>query len=380
MRPSLTAGPLIIGGGPAGTAAAITLAAAGHPATLIERTRGPTDKVCGDFLSVEAIAMLRALAIEPLALGAVPVTTLRLVHGHRVAATALPFTGMGLSRRTLDEALLRQAVSAGATVLRGHGVRRLEQAGDHYVAASDTLGPLAARSVFLATGKHDLRGLLRPGRGAPLVGLKMYYRLAPGQRAELGHSTELILFRGGYGGLQPVEQERTVFCVLLPASRLRATGPHWAELIGSLAAEAPHLRQRLAGATAEAARPFAIAGIPYGHLHAAHGTPPGLFRLGDQACVIPSLAGDGIAIALHCGRMAAAGWIAGGDAGDYHRRLAGDLRMRLRLAGALHAGFRAPPLQPAIAAACRAWPGLMRLAASATRLPDAASGPAHPPG
>jgi flavin-dependent dehydrogenase len=55
---------LIIGGGPAGTAAAITLARAGRAVTLIERNADPTDKVCGDFLSVDAMAQAEALGID----------------------------------------------------------------------------------------------------------------------------------------------------------------------------------------------------------------------------------------------------------------------------------------------------------------------------
>ncbi|HEY1410940.1 MAG TPA: FAD-dependent monooxygenase, partial [Rhodopila sp.] len=83
--------PLIIGGGPAGSAAAITLARAGHRPVLVERTSGPTDKVCGDFLAVDAIRQVQMFGIEPLALGAVPIHRIRLVRGERSAETALPF-------------------------------------------------------------------------------------------------------------------------------------------------------------------------------------------------------------------------------------------------------------------------------------------------
>ena len=61
--------PLIIGGGPAGAAAAALIAAAGRPVTLVERNAGPTDKLCGDFLSGGAIAALHALGLDPLTMG-----------------------------------------------------------------------------------------------------------------------------------------------------------------------------------------------------------------------------------------------------------------------------------------------------------------------
>ncbi|MGC1411543.1 MAG: FAD-dependent monooxygenase, partial [Acetobacteraceae bacterium] len=55
---------MIIGGGPGGTAAAITLARAGNPVTLIERSVDASDKVCGDFLSTEALAMIEGLGVD----------------------------------------------------------------------------------------------------------------------------------------------------------------------------------------------------------------------------------------------------------------------------------------------------------------------------
>ena len=87
--------PLIIGGGPAGAAAATLIAAAGRPVTLVERNAGPTDKLCGDFLSGAALAALHALGLDPEAMGAAPVRTIRLVHRRTSAesASALPRHG-----------------------------------------------------------------------------------------------------------------------------------------------------------------------------------------------------------------------------------------------------------------------------------------------
>ena len=62
--------PVIIGAGPAGTAAAIVLARAGHQPILIERAAAPTDKVCGDFLSQDTIERAQLLGVDLTALGA----------------------------------------------------------------------------------------------------------------------------------------------------------------------------------------------------------------------------------------------------------------------------------------------------------------------
>lgn len=364
MRP-----PLIIGGGPAGAAAAALIAAAGRPVTLVERNAGPTDKLCGDFLSGGAIAALDALGLDALTIGAVPVHTIRLVNRQTVAETALPFPAMGLSRRSLDEALLRLAGQRGATILRGQAVRGLERTSSGLTARTATAGPISADTVFLATGKHDLRGLARPPRADGLLGLKMYYDLAPDQRAALHGCIELLLIRGGYAGLQMVEQDRAVLCLLVPAARYRRAGSRWDTLLDDLAGEAPLLLRRLAGATPCLERPLAIAGTPYGHLHRfAHDAPPDLFRLGDQACVVPSLAGDGMAIALQSAMAATSIWLGGGNAADYHTSFARRASVPLRFASLIHFACRTPAAQAMVVAACRAWPATLGLAASLTRV------------
>ena len=88
--------PLIIGAGPAGTAAAITLGRAGCQPVLIERSAGPTDKVCGDFLSADTIEQVRTLGVDPASLGAASIHRVRLIHNERVVETDLPFPALGL--------------------------------------------------------------------------------------------------------------------------------------------------------------------------------------------------------------------------------------------------------------------------------------------
>ena len=64
---------LILGGGVAGCAASIALARKGRCVTLIEREPTPRHKVCGEFLSGEALEDLHALGIDVASLGAVPI-------------------------------------------------------------------------------------------------------------------------------------------------------------------------------------------------------------------------------------------------------------------------------------------------------------------
>jgi flavin-dependent dehydrogenase len=366
VRRAALPGPVIIGGGPAGAGAAIVLAQAGRPVTLLERNAAASDKVCGDFLSAEAISALTALGVD-LSL-APPIQAVRLIHGNRIATSPLPFRAAGLTRRTLDETLLRQAQASGATVLRGHRVSAIEHCGSALRLTCGSLGPIIAEPGFLATGKHELRGATRTDRGSGRVGLKMYYALDPTQLEALRGNVELILFRAGYAGLQLVEGGQAVFCALVSADRLRAVGGRWTDLLEALIDTCPHLRDRLAGARPLLERPLAIAGLPYGYVHQPSARDlPGLFRLGDQAVVIGSLTGDGVALALASAELAARTWLDGKSATVYHQRLAAGVARQMRLASAIHRLCLSAPTQRWLPAVCRLWPGAIRSAAALTR-------------
>src|SRR5215472_8301298 len=100
---------LVVGGGLAGSMAALRLAQAGRDVLLVERELGPHAKVCGEFLSAEAVDYLRAAGVEPISMGAARIEKLRLAAGRKTVETRLPFPALSLSRTVLDEALLARA-------------------------------------------------------------------------------------------------------------------------------------------------------------------------------------------------------------------------------------------------------------------------------
>jgi flavin-dependent dehydrogenase len=354
--------PLIIGAGPAGTAAAITLARAGHRPILLEKSAGPTDKVCGDFLSIDAIHRAQALGVDPASLGAPPIHRVRLIRGSRVAEATLPFPALGLSRRALDAALLHQAETAGAIVRSGQTVRRLTRDGQHWRIQTDTI--TTAETVFLATGKHDLRDSPRPHTAQGAIGMKTYLALAPKPAETLSGTTELTLFPGGYAGMQFVENDRAVLCIAVRRDAFQACGASWASLIAAIERSSSRFAAMLAGSQPLLPRPLAVAGIPYGY-QALVGD---LFRLGDQAAVIPSLTGDGMAIALHSGQQAATAWLNGIDPPTYQRTLVRGLAPQMRLAGLLHHAGMSGIAQVAVMPLIQAFPSLLGYAARQTRV------------
>src|ERR1700722_9418966 len=292
---------LILGGGVAGCAAAIAHARKGRGVTLIEREPTPRHKVCGEFLSGEALEDLHALGIDVASLGAVPIDYVRLAAAKRAAEAPLPFPAASLTRKALDTALIAKAIDAGVRMERGRSVQSLTNtSGNLWRAMLDDGTVREARTIFLATGKHDLRGHTRPEDPARWVAFKMYFRLAPAQSAELARASELMLYPGGYGGIQPVEDGMANLCCVVQKRYIAPLGHRWENLLTKMQQDCPHLAMRLAGAEPLLSKPVAITHIPYGYVRRS--TEDGLYCIGDQAAVIPSFTGDGISIALHTAR------------------------------------------------------------------------------
>jgi flavin-dependent dehydrogenase len=368
--PDLRAEVAVIGGGLAGASLAARLAGAGRDVLVIEREAGPHDKVCGEFLSREAVLYLSALGIDLAALGAVPIESLGLAAGRASVVTRLPFQAMSLSRRVLDEAVLAHAARSGARVLRGQRVMDAVSSGQGERLRLDGGTEVRAAVAMLATGKHDLRGHARPpGRQNDLIGFKMMYILAPRQAAAISGRVELMLFAGGYAGLQPVERGRANLCLLVQRDRFAAMGRSWPALLAAIGAETPALAERLDGARAEWTKPLTVAGLPYGLVVRK---PPrdAFWRLGDQAAVIPSFSGDGMSIALHSARLAASAYLAGQGAEAFQARLAADIGAQVWRATWLSRIFVHRRPQHGLLATARLLPAALRLGAAMTRVPE----------
>ncbi|WP_137126129.1 NAD(P)/FAD-dependent oxidoreductase [Roseomonas sp. HF4] len=352
---------LVAGGGPAGAACAIRLARAGRHVLLVEREAGPREKVCGEFLGADAQACLAALGIDLPALGAVRITEARIARRAAHAAFALPFAAWGLPRSVLDEALLRAAAAAGATVLRGRSVTDATREGDAWCLRLADGARLRAPHLVLATGKRPLRGFARAGATEGWIGAKLHLRL----RAPLD-AVVLLPFAGSYAGLQPSGDGMANLCAALaPGAAGEARDAE--RFVGSVRAGSPLAAALLGGAQPCMPRPLTVAGVPYGFLHRdAPAADPALWRLGDQFAVIPSFLGDGMAMALAGGIAAGAAIVSGGSAPDFHAGWRRQLAGPMRIAGLT--GFvlrRAPGL---FADAVATVPGLARLVARRTRV------------
>jgi len=361
---------LVLGGGVAGCAASIALARKGRSVTLIEREPTPRHKVCGEFLSGEALEDLHALGIEVASLGAVPIDYVRLAAARRAAEAPLPFPAASLTRKRLDTALIAEAIGAGVRVERGRTVQALNRATSGiWQATLDDGATYEAATVFLATGKQDLRGHTRPADPQRWIAFKMYFRLAPAQASELARASELMLYPGGYGGIQPVEGGIANFCCVVQQRYLARVGHRWENFLAKMRQDCPHLAMRLASAEPLLAKPIAIT-----HIRTSEN---GLYCIGDQAAVIPSFTGDGISLALHTARCAVAAYLAAEPASLFQAKLRSALLSQMRLAELAADGLNNSLARAVLPFCLRVWPGVMRVTARLTRVAQQATVATH---
>jgi len=357
---------LIVGGGLSGAAAAVLLARAGRGVHLLERQAEPAPKICGEFLSIEAQQHLAALGIDLDRRDAPRIGRIRVVWDGATVEADLPFMARGLGRQELDEALLDLAGAAGATIERG--VRVTHVAGS---MVRTSAGERGGATLLLATGKHRVREDGPPPKnpdGNAHAGFKMHWSLSPADRQSLDGVIELLLFPGGYAGLQMVSADTANLCVAIRKERLLGLGGRWEDVLAMMGALSPAIG-RLADAQPLFARPATIANLPYGHLHRGE-EDESAYRLGDQAAMTASLTGDGMAIALRSAWLAARHIGEGVPPAVHHRRLRAMVHPQVKKAMVMQAMTENPLFGPLGRVILGHWPGILPHLVRATRLPE----------
>lgn len=397
--PAVTPAPaafdaLIIGAGPAGSAAATWLAQAGWSVALVEKQDFPRRKVCGECVAASNLPLLHALGIGA-AFEAQAGPELRDVrlHGAGQEITAglppadngdMPW-GRALGRETLDGLLLERARAAGATVWQPWQVTSLRgSAGDWRCSlkgpVDDTPMRLQAPVLIDAHGSWEgwpgdlVTPAARPRasgeRGAGLLAFKaqfLHADLPPG-------TIHVLALDGGYGGMVVSGGGLcTIACCIrrdhLRVLRSRQPGLSAGEAVDRwLRAQCPAVAQALAGATRQgswlACGPLATGRQPHA------GDP--VFRIGNAAGEAHPILGEGMSMALQSAALlctqllhdpALRGAPTAEALADCQRRYARDWQRsfgpRMRLAAAFaHAAMR-PGASQLLMALLRHWPGLL---------------------
>lgn len=282
----------VIGGGPAGTAAAITTASYGARVLLLEKGSFPRNKVCGEFVSAESLALLGSL-LPPdstLLARAPRIRRARVFIDNRVLKTAVEPAAASIARLEFDAALWNSALDRGVHARERQSVLSVQGTGPF--AVKTAAEEFTARSLIDASGRWSNLNRKENGNSeVKWLGIKAHFKE---ETAE--DSVDLYFFEGGYCGVQPVgaaAENRINVCAMIRSDvgktlddsfrqqmDLQKRSEHW-ERITDVVATSPLL------------------------FHDPAPVQKNILSVGDASGFIDPFVGDGISLALRSGALAA---------------------------------------------------------------------------
>jgi flavin-dependent dehydrogenase len=297
----------VVGGSLAGAAAATALARAGVRVVVLEKARFPRNKVCGCFLSPDALPVLRRMGMEEELRREDPETIARFTlvqsNGSRVDAD-LPALVLSISRGRLDAMAAAAAESAGAQMRFGTTVLAIEGDLQRGFLLKGHGWEFAARAVVGAWGRYSpLDGRLGRTfirRRSSLFG---FGKTLTGSSDHLANRAALHFFEGGYVGLSRVEGGLVNLAALASRAVVHEAHDDLEGLLGRLSRESAALARDLEGLTAVPGPSLFSEPVYLG----SHGALAGdVLCVGDAAGVIDPYTGTGMSLALLFGDSAAA--------------------------------------------------------------------------
>lgn len=305
---------LIVGAGPAGCAAAITLRRLEHEVVLIDKASFPRDKCCGDGLTTAALRRLEHLGLDPADVPswtAVTDTTWRSPSGHTISLPVPQNDGLRIAvarRHELDFALLQLATAAGAELRQQTTVTSLSLNSGVVSAQLDRGDTVNADYIIGADGMwSSLRHLIKGRPDTPYLGeihaFRQYFTNVTGiAREQLWVSFEPDLLPGYVWSFPAGDGTANVGFGI---QRQSGKSVQWMKSVWPDLLQRPHIRAVL-GEEAVAEGPHKAWPIPAGInpdlLTALDGR---VLFVGDAARVVDPLTGEGIGQALETGELAA---------------------------------------------------------------------------
>ena len=375
---------IVIGGGPGGSTVSILLAQAGHRILLLEKSRFPRHKLCGEFITPECSEILERLGVGERMFQA----GAQRIHQWTIfapdgRAIRIPIawiadgaqTGMGLTRARMDAILLDRAREMGVEIRENFLVAPRFENRDGLgtvegKADGVTIERFSGRLVIDASGRHSVFSEEIPAASAPaprLFGCKVYLRGISG----LSGTGELFFFRDGYGGVVEVEDERVNLCFCTTEATLRAAKGDREKLLDLTLRSNPAARHRLRGATIDGEW-LGTGPIRYGWKRPR----AGMLAVGDAGAFIDPFTGSGLWMALSSGELAAQvinrSWAEGLHNADrianrYRQRHHASLGLRFMACGLLRGLTSRPLTRNLLVSLLARYPSLLKLVALSTR-------------
>jgi flavin-dependent dehydrogenase len=288
----------VIGGGPAGLAAAIAARRKGLSVTLADAARPPIDKPCGEGLMPDGLAALRSLGVTLDAAEAHPFRGIRFVDRGISFESEFPEGhALGIRRTVLHSRMVEAAAALGVRMLWGAPVSVTDQ-------------NIPARWIVGADGFHSrVRGWTGPAvkpSASPRFGFRIHYRVAP-----CSGYMELHWGAGCQIYVTPIGPQEVCAALISRDPRLR---------LDEALAQFPQLAARLAGAPrATTERGAVTANCSLRRVYRGN-----VALIGDASGSVDAITGEGLCLSFHQA-IALAESLASGDLASYqaaHRRLA----------------------------------------------------------
>ena len=295
----------VVGGGPAGLAAAIAARKKGFSVTVADGAQLPIDKACGEGLMPDTLAALRELAVEVSAADGYAMRGIRFLGAEREVSASFPAgQGIGMRRPALHEKLVEAARACGVTLLWKTAVQGICEEGVRVAGEV-----VAARWIVGADGiRSRVRrwsGLDPDGKQESRYAFRRHYRVRP-----WSDFAEVYWGANAQAYVTPVGEEEV--CVVLISRR---PGMRFV----SLDAEFPQLAERVKQAHAGSERGAITM------MQRLKSVQRGRVALiGDASGSVDAITGEGLCLSFRQA-IALADALEAGGLGQYqtaHRRLA----------------------------------------------------------
>jgi menaquinone-9 beta-reductase len=278
---------IVVGGGPAGAAAATLTARANFSTLVLERTHFPREKVCGDCLNPAAWEVLDRIGISQ-TIRQLPGATLRWVDFRTATGRTIRFDlpvqnkcEMGIRRKLFDDALLKNAMASGSDVKFGSPVVRVTQGSRWQISTGNEM--VEGRFLIAADGRNSsVARLLNdfPRTTTDRVALQTHFR------TEAEPHVALEFSEYGYLGIATIGENLTNLCTV---SRPQNAERFRQRVIQRFGLGPDHRWQSITPLTRSTIR----------------SQRPNLLYAGDAARVVEPFTGEGILYALQSGALAA---------------------------------------------------------------------------